>query len=67
MIRIRGGVYNQKNCRTMMGPVIRIDSYYHMFVIILYTRYSVVAYVLGLAAAVQPLGRVRARAKVYCI
>ena len=32
----------------------------------LYTRYPIVARALGLAAA-QPLGRVRARAKVSCI
>ena len=32
----------------------------------LYTRYPIVARALGLAA-VQPLGRVRARAKVSCI
>ena len=33
----------------------------------LYTRYPIVARALGLAAAVQPLGRVRARAKESCI
>ena len=34
---------------------------------LLYIRYPIVARALDLAAAVQPLGRVRARAKVSCI
>ena len=70
-------IVNKNEVRTMCPQMsincIMMVLYHHIHELVfkcmlltLYTRYPIVARALGLAA-VQPLGRVRARAKVSCI